>query len=159
MDLEVRIEIEEPSQGDVTSAQRHHVGLSAYQVVYSSPGHEEVHTPHRVHPSPVLPRRYDFNLPAKQLTVPAGAAVMAQIKSKRSINDIKKFEDEQNKDITKLIDMWRRAITANSFSKFSNSRAGGGYTAIISAEQRITSIWKTYYSGQKGPWPYIEGTE
>ena len=127
MDLKVRIEIEKPSQGDVTPAQRHHVGLSADQVVYNSPGHEQVHTPHRVRLGPVLPRRYYFNLPAKQLTVPAGAAVMAQIKPKRSIDDVKKFEGEQNEDITKWIDMWRRAITANSFSKFGNLRAGGDY--------------------------------
>ena len=65
MDQEVRIRTEELNQGDGTPAasESHLVGLSADQVVYSSPGHEQVHTPtpYRVHPSPVLPQLYDLN--------------------------------------------------------------------------------------------------
>ena len=82
MDQEVRIRTEEPNQGDGTPAESesHLVGLNADQV-YSSPGHEQVHTPYRVHPSPVLPQLYDLNLPARQSTVPAGAEVMSQVRS------------------------------------------------------------------------------
>ena len=52
-----------------------------------------------IHPSPVLPQLYDLNLLARQSTVPAGAEVMAQVKPKRSIIDIKKFGGEQKEDI------------------------------------------------------------
>ena len=92
------------------------MGLSADQVVYSSPGHEQVHTPYRVHPSPVLPQLYDLNLPTRQSTVQAGAKVMSQVKPKRSIIDIKKFGGEQKEDIIEWIDMWERAATANSWT-------------------------------------------
>ena len=101
MDQKIRIRIEEPNQGDRTPAgsESHLVGLSADQVVYSSPGHEQVHKPYRVRPSPVLPQLYDLNLPARQSTVPAGAEVMSQVKPERSIIDIKKFGGEQREDI------------------------------------------------------------
>ena len=55
MDQEVRIETEEPSQEDGAPAQSHHVGLSADQVVNSSPGHKQVHT-HIAKPLMVLTR-------------------------------------------------------------------------------------------------------
>ena len=118
MDQDVRIRIEEPNQGDGTPAgsESHLVGLSADQVVYSSPGHEQVHTPYRVHPSPVLPQLYDLNLPARQSTVPAGTEVMSQVKPKRSIIDIKKFEGEKKYDIIEWIDMCERVVKANSWT-------------------------------------------
>ena len=109
MDQEVRIRIKEPNQGDGTPAEGHLGGLSADQVVYSSSGHEQVHTPYRVH-------LYDLNLPARQFTVPAGAPVIAQVKPKRSIIDIKKFGGKQKDDIIERIDMWERAVTANSWT-------------------------------------------
>ena len=114
----MRIRIEEPNQGDGTPArsESHLVGLSADQIVYSSPGHEQVHTPYRVHPSPVLPQLYDLNLPKRQSTVQAGAEVMSQVKPKRSIIDIKKFGGEQKEDIIEWIDMRERAVTANSWT-------------------------------------------
>ena len=114
----MRIRIEEPNQGDGTPArsESHLVGLSADQVVYSSPGHEQVHTPYRVHPSPVLPQLYDLNLPTRQSTVQVDAEVMSQVKPIRSIIDKKKFGVEQKEDIIEWIDMWERAVTANSWT-------------------------------------------
>ena len=76
MDQEVRIRIEKTNQGNGTPAQSDLLGPSADQVVYSSPGHEQVHTRYRVHLSPVLPQFYDVNLPARQPTVPAAEVIV-----------------------------------------------------------------------------------
>ena len=41
---------------------------------------------------------------------------MSQVKPKRSIIDLKKFGGGQKEDIIEWIDMWERAVTANSWT-------------------------------------------